>query len=88
VHYGVDYDMPENTPVRTPMGGTLRNWYDNGGGGNAITISKNGTYLWFMHLNKHLRKNGESVKAGDLIAKSGNTGSMTNYRHLHFQVMK
>ncbi|OEL06901.1 hypothetical protein AST13_02360 [Staphylococcus xylosus] len=88
VHYGIDYDMPENTPVRTPMGGKIRNWFDNGGGGNAVTISKNGTYLWFMHLNKQLRKQGEIVKSGDLIAKSGNTGSMTNYRHLHFQVMK
>ncbi|WP_218086531.1 phage tail tape measure protein [Staphylococcus sp. HMSC056G08] len=88
VHYGVDYDIPENTPVRTPMGGRIRNWFDNGGGGNTVTVSKNGTYLWFMHLNKQLRKNGETVKAGDLIAKSGNTGSMTNYRHLHFQVMK
>lgn len=88
VHYGIDYDMPNNTPVRTPIGGKIKNWYDSGGGGNAVTISKNGTYLWFMHLNKQLRKQGESVRAGDLIAKSGNTGSMTNYRHLHFQVMK
>ncbi|MFQ3843051.1 M23 family metallopeptidase [Staphylococcus pseudoxylosus] len=43
-------------------------------------------HLWFMHLQEQLRKTGEQVKAGQLIGKSGNTGSMTNYRHLHFQV--
>lgn len=86
VHHGVDYDMPVGTPVRTPMAGRVRSWYDNYGGGNAITVSKGKTFLWFMHLSKQLKKTGEQVKAGQLIGKSGNTGSMTNYRHLHFQV--
>lgn len=87
VHYGVDYDMKEGTPVKTPMGGKVRKWYDNYGGGNAITVTKGKTSLWFMHLAEQLRKTGEQVKAGQLVGKSGNTGSMTNYRHLHFQVM-
>ena len=39
-----------------------------------------------MHLSEQLRRTGEQIKAGQLIGKSGNTGSMTNYRHLHFQV--
>lgn len=87
VHYGIDFDMPEGTPVRTPMGGRVRKWYDNYGGGNAITVTKGKTALWFMHLSKQLKATGDSVKAGQLVGKSGNTGSMTNYRHLHFQVM-
>ncbi|UXV35976.1 phage tail tape measure protein [Staphylococcus sp. IVB6181] len=86
VHHGVDYDMPVGTPVRTPMAGRVRSWYDSYGGGNAITVSKGKTFLWFMHLSKQLKKTGEQVKAGQLVGKSGNTGSMTNYRHLHFQV--
>lgn len=86
VHHGVDYDMKVGTPVKTPMDGKVRKWYDPYGGGNAITVSKGKTSLWFMHLAEQLRKTGESVKAGQLVGKSGNTGSMTNYRHLHFQV--
>lgn len=86
VHHGVDYDTPVGTPIRTPMAGRVRKWYDSYGGGNAITVSKGKTHLWFMHLQKQLKKTGEQVKAGQLIGNSGNTGSMTNYRHLHFQV--
>ncbi|UXR51024.1 peptidoglycan DD-metalloendopeptidase family protein [Staphylococcus simulans] len=86
VHHGVDYDTPVGTPIRTPMAGRVRKWYDGYGGGNAITVSKGNTHLWFMHLQEQLKKTGEQVKAGALVGKSGNTGSMTNYRHLHFQV--
>ncbi|HDN3488676.1 TPA: phage tail tape measure protein [Staphylococcus aureus] len=86
VHHGVDYDTPTGTPIRTPMGGRVRSWYDNYGGGKAITVQKGQTFLWFMHLSEQLRRTGEQIKAGQLIGKSGNTGSMTNYRHLHFQV--
>lgn len=86
VHHGVDYDTPTGTPIRTPMGGRVRSWYDNYGGGKAITVQKGRTFLWFMHLSEQLRRTGEQIKAGQLIGKSGNTGSMTNYRHLHFQV--
>lgn len=84
--FGVDYDTPTGTPIRTPMGGRVRSWYDNYGGGKAITVQKGRTFLWFMHLSEQLRRTGEQIKAGQLIGKSGNTGSMTNYRHLHFQV--
>lgn len=86
IHHGVDFDMPSGTPVRTPMGGKIKNWFDPYGGGKTVTVSNGKTYLWFMHLNEQLKKNGARVNAGDLIGKSGNTGSMTNYRHLHFQV--
>ncbi|MCO4339725.1 phage tail tape measure protein [Staphylococcus agnetis] len=86
VHHGIDYDTPVGTPIRTPMGGRVRSWYDNYGGGKAITVQQGKTFLWFMHLSQQLRKTGEQIKAGQLIGKSGNTGSMTNYRHLHFQV--
>lgn len=86
VHHGIDYDTPVGTPIRTPMGGRVRSWYDNYGGGKAITVQQGKTFLWFMHLSQQLRKTGEQIKAGQLIGKSGNTGSMINYRHLHFQV--
>lgn len=86
VHHSIDYDTPVGTPIRTPMGGRVRSWYDNYGGGKAITVQQGKTFLWFMHLSQQLRKTGEQIKAGQLIGKSGNTGSMTNYRHLHFQV--
>ena len=40
-----------------------------------------------MHLNDFKVTQGQ-VKAGDVIALSGNTGEQTTGSHLHFQRMK
>lgn len=88
VHYGLDFDLNYNEPVRAVTDGKIRTWYDTGGG-NAITIIEpDGVhYQWYLHLNSFAVKSGDTVKAGQIIGYSGNSGNMTTGAHLHFQRM-
>ena len=56
-------------------------------GGKVIQISEsNGQYhQWYMHLNDFKVTKVKKLKAGDVIALSGNTGEQTTGSHLHFQ---
>jgi len=64
--------------------------YEPNGGGNYIFVRSkwNGKNIWciYMHLSKtDFKREGDSVKAGELIAISGNTGYSTG-PHLHFEI--
>jgi TP901 family phage tail tape measure protein len=82
-HYGVDLAYPFGSNVYATNDGQLSEIHDFGGGKVARLLMSKFT-LYFMHLSKVL-KSGR-VKAGDLIAKSGNSGNFTTGAHLHFQV--
>lgn len=91
-HWGVDFGMPENTPIKALTAGKISQagWV-NGGGGNQVTLDEPGGkwFQWYMHMrNGGVKvKKGQKVKAGDLLGYSGNTGS-SNTPHLHIQRMK
>lgn len=89
-HYGIDYDLPEDTPVKAVNDGVVTRTFNNKLGGKVIQIQEdNGRYhQWYMHLNTFKVAKGERVNAGDTIALSGNTGEQTTGSHLHFQRMK
>lgn len=89
-HYGIDYDLPEDTPVKAVIDGVVTRTFNNKLGGKVIQIQEdNGRYhQWYMHLNTFKVAKGERVSAGDTIALSGNTGEQTTGSHLHFQRMK
>lgn len=88
-HYGVDYRLPENTDILAATDGIVTRTFKNEFGGNVLEIKEahQPYYQWYMHLNTFKVQPGERVKAGDVIAKSGNTGSQTTGPHLHFQRM-
>ena len=47
----------------------------------------NGVTTFYAHCGKLLVQQGQSVKMGDVIAESGETGNATG-PHLHFEIKK
>jgi murein DD-endopeptidase MepM/ murein hydrolase activator NlpD len=87
-HDGIDIAVPEGTSVRATASGTvvLAEWY----GGWGLTIKVNhgaGLVTRYSHNNTLLVKVGDSVKAGQIIARSGNTGVSTG-PHLDFGIYR
>ena len=58
-----------------------------GWGNNIKILHKNGYASFYVHLEKSLIKNGESVRRGQPIGTMGWTG-LAGHRHLHFSIQK
>ncbi|WP_406735207.1 M23 family metallopeptidase [Streptomyces sp. NBC_01108] len=90
-HSGQDFAVPIGTKVKAVHGGTVVKAGPNGGGdgpayGNAVVIKHaNGTYSQYAHLAQIDVRIGETVKTGQKIALSGNTGNSSG-PHLHFEI--
>ncbi|MFF2326818.1 MULTISPECIES: M23 family metallopeptidase [unclassified Streptomyces] len=90
-HSGQDFAVPVGTKVEAAHGGTVVKAGPNGGGdgpayGNAVVISHgNGTYSQYAHLSRIDVHIGQTVKTGQKIALSGNTGNSSG-PHLHFEI--
>ncbi|MCC7374367.1 MAG: M23 family metallopeptidase [Verrucomicrobiales bacterium] len=98
--FAVDFAMPEGTPVLAARDGVVEvvvDRFDKGGLNpdfrdkvNLILVRQSdGTYAEYVHFRrKGARvKPGQSVKAGDVLGQSGNTG-YTQGPHLHFAVFR
>jgi len=98
-HKGVDYAVPNGTPVMSPVNGVLHSFVDVTGFGLRVAVKfwvKTGlfsqdTYRVFMcHLKEFspdLKKIGQKIKKGQIIAMSDNTG-WSSGPHCHVQVEK
>lgn len=90
-HSGQDFAVPIGTKVEAAHAGTVVKAGPNGGGdgpayGNAIVIKhSNGKYSQYAHLSKINVNVGQTVKTGQKIALSGNTGNSSG-PHLHFEI--
>jgi murein DD-endopeptidase MepM/ murein hydrolase activator NlpD len=87
-HHGVDYLVPEGTPVFATADGTIKSLSEkNTSHGKAVTISHgNGYETSYSHLLDIRVKKGQKVKRGDIIALSGNSG-LSFAPHLHYEVI-
>lgn len=87
-HHGIDYLIPEGTPVFATADGTVQSLSEkNTTHGKAITIDHgNGYQTSYSHLLDIRVKRGQSVKRGDIIALSGNSG-LSFAPHLHYEVI-
>ena len=85
-HRGVDFAMPQGTPVLSVGDGEVVMAKRSGAAGYYVAVRHGRTYTTrYMHLRKLLVKPGQKVKRGDRIALSGNTGRSTG-PHLHYEV--
>ncbi|MGW0362086.1 peptidoglycan DD-metalloendopeptidase family protein [Streptomyces sp. NPDC002990] len=84
VHTGIDFPVSYGTPVMAATDGTVRTQYNSAYGNMAIVTAPDGTETWYCHLSSTKIRGGK-VKAGEVIAYSGNSGNSTG-PHLHFEV--
>jgi murein DD-endopeptidase MepM/ murein hydrolase activator NlpD len=94
-HKGIDYAVPEGTPVRAAYAGVVKvaDSNDNSSYGKFVRIlHEGGYYTIYAHLSKVEVAVEDRVQQGQLIGYSGNTGSIASGTgnstgaHLHFEV--
>lgn len=86
-HYGVDIMAKENEAIKATLDGTviISTW--TLATGNIIMLQHNNNLVSvYEHNSVLLKKQGDYVKAGDVIAIVGNTGELTTGPHLHFEL--
>ena len=85
-HEGVDFSVPVGTAVMASCGGTvIRAGWASGYGRVIYLQHPDGRQTRYGHLSKLLVTSGQSIKQGQKIALSGNTGNSTG-PHLHFEI--
>lgn len=86
-HYGVDVLAAKNTAIKAAMDGYvfLSDWTLETGNTIGIQHASN-LITFYKHNSVLLKKVGSYVKAGEAVAVIGNTGTMSNGPHLHFEL--
>ncbi|MEU6364702.1 peptidoglycan DD-metalloendopeptidase family protein [Streptomyces sp. NPDC046931] len=85
VHTGIDFPVSYGTTVMAATDGTVRTQWNSAYGNMMIVTAMDGTETWYCHLSSYRVPSGTTVRAGQPIAYSGNSGNSTG-PHLHFEV--
>jgi murein DD-endopeptidase MepM/ murein hydrolase activator NlpD len=94
--YAIDIAMPEGTPILAARPGVVVSIENNQSGrgtnpaGNFVRLlHDDGTMSVYLHLQQGsvIVREGERVRTGTLLARSGNTGNSTG-PHLHFVIQQ
>jgi len=87
-HKGLDFIVPQGTPIYAPADGTVDDVKQSGKGeGKAITITHDGGYTTrYLHLSEIKVRSGQKVSKGALIGYSGMSGNAFA-PHLHYEVI-
>jgi murein DD-endopeptidase MepM/ murein hydrolase activator NlpD len=86
-HFGIDIVAKTNETVQSVADGTviLASWTQNDG--YVIAVQHRGNLISvYKHNAGLLKKVGNFVNAGDIIAIVGNSGELTDGPHLHFEL--
>jgi hypothetical protein len=86
-HYGVDVVAKENEAVKATLDGTviMAAWTTETGYTMQIQHSNNLVSV-YKHCSVLMKKTGDFVKAGEVVAVVGNSGELTTGPHLHFEL--
>ena len=88
-HYGVDVPLAENTPVRAVADGRVVLADGARAGGETLVVAHaGGRVSVYKHNARLLVAAGDSVRAGQVVARSGNTGALTSGPHLHVELWR
>lgn len=88
MHKGIDIAAPYGSPVYAAVDGVVRVAGRSAGYGNLVRIDHgSGFGTGYAHLSKILVRPGQSVRKGQQIARSGNSGLSTG-PHLHFETTR
>ena len=83
-HAGTDFRAPTGTSVRAPFAGSVVLTGDHYYAGKSIYIdSGNGVISLFFHMSEIDVKEGDQVRKGQVVGKSGASGRVTG-PHLHY----
>ena len=85
-HTGTDFAVDAGTDVLAVGDGTVvsAGWQSSYGNTVVIELS-DGRYALYAHLSAFEVTAGQQLQAGDLVARSGDTGNSTG-PHLHFEI--
>ena len=84
LHTGIDFPVSTGTEVHAVTDGVVSTKWNAYYGNMLILTAPDGTQTWYCHLSAYKQRSGK-VKAGDIVAYSGDTGNSTG-PHLHFEV--
>ncbi|MEF3244523.1 MAG: peptidoglycan DD-metalloendopeptidase family protein [Caldisericaceae bacterium] len=88
LHDGIDIGIPTGTPIKASADGTVTYVGALSGYGNVVILSHMANFsTLYAHLKSAVVKKGQTVKKGQVIAYSDNTGWSTG-PHLHFSIYK
>ncbi len=89
VNDGINVAVPEGTPVKAAEDGVVAySGNELKGYGNLVLVRhSNGYVTAYAHASEILVKRGDTIKRGQVIAKSGQTGEASSPQ-LHFEIRK
>ncbi|MBS1614259.1 MAG: M23 family metallopeptidase, partial [Bacteroidetes bacterium] len=86
-HYGIDIATQQDAPVKAVLNGKVISANYTFETGYVIAVQhSNDLVTFYKHNSKLLKKAGDTLKAGDVIAFAGNSGEHSTGPHLHFEL--
>jgi murein DD-endopeptidase MepM/ murein hydrolase activator NlpD len=86
-HFGIDIAGPANEAIKATLDGTVIMAGFTSETGYTIGIQHgNNLFSFYKHCSALLKKSGDFVKAGEVIAIIGSSGELTTGPHLHFEL--